>query len=507
MKNLTKYLYIIFFLTSTIHIYAQTVRIMPLGDSITHGYPSGYRNYLWYKLQDAKYDVDFVGSQNDGYLVTPHFDSDHEGYGGYKTYEIADIVYRLLEDNQPDIILLHIGSNDVSPTQGIDSSSVAGLEDILNQIDYYEKDYNHPIKIILASIINRQEYHQTVTDFNINLRSMANKRISNGDLITLVNMEDDAGLITSDFGDATHPNDSGYYKMANVWFPTLTDILNSIIIHPRMMADVNGDGMADAIGFTEKGVSVALSNGSSFDSTSLWIENFGYNQGWETDKSLRKMIDVNGDGMDDIVGFGNNGVSVALSNGSGFDPASLWLNDFGYNQGWRKNSSLRILADVNGDGKADIVGFGNNGVSVALSDGNSFVNAQRWVNDFGYNQGWRNDKGLRFMSDVNGDGKADIVGFGNNGVSVALSDGNSFINAARWVNDFGYNQGWENIKHIRLTADINGDGSKDIIGFGNTGISVSKSSGINFSNASLWLNDFGYNQGWKVDFTPYQEQQ
>ena len=236
MKNLILNLYIkkefsIIILTIflSINSYASSIRIMPLGDSITHGYPSGYRNYLWYKLQNAQYNVDFIGSQNNGYLVTPYFDSDHEGYGGWKTYEIAEIVYRLLEDNQPDVILLHIGSNDASPSQMVDSSSVVGLEQILNQIDAYEYDYAHPIKIILAAIINRKFYHKTVTDYNRNLRAMANERILSGDDITLVDMENDAALKASDFKDLTHPNDSGYLKMSNVWFNALDDILPELI--------------------------------------------------------------------------------------------------------------------------------------------------------------------------------------------------------------------------------------------------------------------------------------
>ncbi len=275
----------------------------------------------------------------------------------------------------------------------------------------------------------------------------------------------------------------------------------------RVLADVNGDGMADIVAFGNKGISVALSTGSSFGRASLWVNDFGYNQGWRNDKGLRFMSDVNGDGKDDIVGFGNNGVSVALSNGNSFVNAQRWMNDFGYNQGWRNNKGLRYMSDVNGDGKADIVGFGNNGVSVALSNGTSFMNARRWVNDFGYNQGWRNEKDVRLMSDVNGDGKNDIVGFGNNGVSVALSSGNSFTGTSRWLSDFGYNQGWRNYKHYRLTANVDGDGSADIVGFGEDGVKVSVSTGSDFESASLWLNDFGYEQGLEVDFSPYQVQQ
>ena len=41
------------------------------------------------------------------------------------------------------------------------------------------------------------------------------------------------------------------------------------------------------------------------------------------------------------------------------------------------------------------------------------------------------DKHLRFLTDVNGDGKADIVGFGDDAVQVALSDGQEFTYTLR----------------------------------------------------------------------------
>ena len=281
--------------------------------------------------------------------------------------------------------------------------------------------------MILARIISLQNTTSGpawVASFNNNLDQMVQNR---NDDVYVVDMENGAGINYSQdmMPDGIHPNDNGYAKMATVWYDALQNVLLDTT-HPRMLSDVNGDDMEDIIGFGTKGVSVALSNGSGFDSASLWLNNFGYDQGWTSDKTLRKMGDVNGDGLADVVGFGTTGVFVALSNGSGFDDASLWLADFGYDQGWRLDKGIRVLADVNGDNKADIVAFGNNGVSVALSNGSDFNNAQRWVDDFGYNQGWRNDKGLRMLADVNGDNKADIVAFGNAGVSVALSGGKQF---------------------------------------------------------------------------------
>jgi hypothetical protein len=67
----------------------------------------------------------------------------------------------------------------------------------------------------------------------------------------------------------------------------------------------------------------------------------------------------------DIVGFGNAGTWVSVANPSGgFDPARLVTSAFGaQSAGWsRQDAYPRVLGDFNGDGRADVVGFGNAGV-------------------------------------------------------------------------------------------------------------------------------------------------
>jgi hypothetical protein len=44
------------------------------------------------------------------------------------------------------------------------------------------------------------------------------------------------------------------------------------------------------------------------------------------------------------------------------------------------------------------------------------------------------------MADVNGDNKADIIGFGNNAVYVSLSTGSSFQNGIIWNTGFSQNK-------------------------------------------------------------------
>src|SRR5690606_8220030 len=171
--------------------------------------------------------------------------------------------------------------------------------------------------------------------------------------------------------------------------------------HPRMMADVNGDGRDDIVGFGNTGVYVATSKGTSFNAPTMWSTRYGYTtEGWRVDRHPRYMADVNGDGRADIVGFSNSGVQVATSTGSTFNAASYWSTAYGYNAGWRVNMHPRMMADVNGDGRDDVVGFAAGGVYVSTSTGTAFSAPKLWVAQFGYTAGgWRVENHPRMMAD------------------------------------------------------------------------------------------------------------
>ena len=133
------------------------LRIMPVGDSITAGYTNattwtipftfGYRGPLYTKLTDAGYDFQFVGTSGEPWnypfgaafgiptviqgpdLRTVGQDN-HRGYGGATTSQILNggvvggstnpfpgIVGMLNADN-PDIVLLMIGTNGIADAMG-----------------------------------------------------------------------------------------------------------------------------------------------------------------------------------------------------------------------------------------------------------------------------------------------------------------------------------------------------------------------------------------------------
>ncbi|MET0343193.1 MAG: VCBS repeat-containing protein, partial [Polyangiales bacterium] len=272
--------------------------------------------------------------------------------------------------------------------------------------------------------------------------------------------------------------------------------------------DVTGDGRADVGGVGEDGVWVAPANGASFSPLRFWLPwafaASGGAGGWEVSKHPRFLADVNADGRKDIVGFGNDAVWVSLSTGTGFTPPRAWLwGSFGYNAGgWRVERHPRYLADVNADGRADVVGFGNDAVWVSLSTGAGFTPPRAWVANYGYNAGsWRVAHHPRFLADVNGDRRADVVGFGNAGVYVSIALATRFAEPALWIGNFGYDAGgWRVEKHPRYLADVNGDGRQDVVGFGDAGVWVSRSTGTGFTAASRWIGNFGYDAGgWRVN--------
>ncbi|EGX58204.1 hypothetical protein SZN_19006 [Streptomyces zinciresistens K42] len=196
--------------------------------------------------------------------------------------------------------------------------------------------------------------------------------------------------------------------------------------HPRFVVDTTGDGRADIVGCHDDGVWISLQDGDGTFAEPLYVlDDFGTDQGWTSvQEHPRFLVRAVGDGELDVIGFGPQGVVVSRGRGDGtFEPPQLVLNDFGQAQGWTGGKHLRFLADVTGDGNPDIVGFGDEGVWVAHNRGDGrFDQAQLVCRGFGYGDdagAWRVDRHPRFLADVTGDGRVDIVGFGGPGVYVA----------------------------------------------------------------------------------------
>jgi hypothetical protein len=158
--------------------------------------------------------------------------------------------------------------------------------------------------------------------------------------------------------------------------------------------------------------------------------------GWTSfDKYPRQVADVNGDGRADIVGFGDNFVFTSLGQVDGtFSGLIVASNDFNVNGGgWTSfNQYPRQVADVNGDGRADIVGFGNDFVFTSLGQADGTFSGLIVAHEnFSVGDTWVSfDRYPRQVADVNGDGRADIVGFASDAVYVSLGQTNGTFGQA-----------------------------------------------------------------------------
>jgi hypothetical protein len=281
------------------------------------------------------------------------------------------------------------------------------------------------------------------------------------------------------------------------------------------LGDVNGDGYADACIRLADGVHCALNTADgAFASASLYSAAFA-DPAWQADAygSTIQLGDVNGDGKADVCGRRSDGIVCATANadGTGFADAHLWSagTNFSDGDGWAVSAayygSVR-LADVNGDGYADVCGRSAAGIVCALNNkAGAFGAASPWSTDFA-DPGWQ---GASYGStiqfgDVDGDGKADVCGRGPAGVQCATANasGTGFTDTHPWSlrNDFSDAGGWgaaaSHYGSIRL-ADVDGDGRADLCGRSDNGVvcAISNSGGF---DAALALMPGGYTDasGW-----------
>ncbi|MFK4066313.1 FG-GAP-like repeat-containing protein [Streptomyces sp. NPDC029674] len=257
--------------------------------------------------------------------------------------------------------------------------------------------------------------------------------------------------------------------------------------HPRFLADTTGSGRLDIVGCHDDGVWISLQDEDGTFAPlgdEPVLKAFGHSEdagAWLTGKHPRFLTDTTGNGRLDIVGCHGDGVWVSLQNEDGtFEEPLFVLDDFGTDQGWKSvEEHPRFLVAAATGEAVDIVGFGPQGVVVSRGRGDgTFEPAKLVLNDYGNAQGWTSKKHLRLLADVTGDGTPDIVGFGDEGVWVSHNRGDGTFEQAQLVcRGFGYSNdagAWRVGHHPRFLADITGDGRPDIVGFGGPGVYVAR---------------------------------
>ncbi|MEU3752397.1 FG-GAP-like repeat-containing protein [Streptomyces olivoreticuli] len=421
--------------------------VMPLGDSITHGAGSsngaGYRAELWNRLVPHTDNLDFVGSQRNGKLPDP----DHEGHWGWKIDGLSAHIGSWLPAAKPNVVLLHIGTNDMHDNYQVDTAPQR-LGGLIDKITSAAPD----MTVLVSSLVPSADTgtQRRIERFNAVVPQLVSERQSKGLHVGYVDM---SAVTTRDLADDLHPKDSGYVKMADAFYGGVARVATDGWIRQQVdiktslgdyRVDINGDGKADYL--------VVHDNGS----VDAWINNGGTNHGGWTEQGTFatgvgqpgdkvRFADINGDGKADYLIVHDNGSVDAWINNGGTNHGG-WTEQGTFATGVGEPGSKVRFADINGDGKADYLTLQDDGV----------VNA--WINNGGTGHGGWTENGtfatgvgqpgdkVRF-ADVNGDGKADYLVIHDDGVIDA------------WINNGGTGHGgWT--ENGTLATGVGEPGSK-----------------------------------------------
>ncbi|KAL4932389.1 SGNH/GDSL hydrolase family protein [Aspergillus undulatus] len=189
------------------------LRVMPLGASITVGYQSsdgtGYRKVLREQLRYAGWEVDMVGALANGTMK----DNQNEGHFGKTIDEVANAAVDSAP-MQPNVILINVGTND-----GLQNVHIKGAGDRIDSLmdDLFSRIPN--TTIILSTLIPNTQIQRVVERLSTEYRNVVARRRAAGDRVVLAEM---AYFVDSNtLVDGTHPNDTGYKRMASVWWAAI----------------------------------------------------------------------------------------------------------------------------------------------------------------------------------------------------------------------------------------------------------------------------------------------
>ncbi|CAL9280852.1 ricin-type beta-trefoil lectin domain protein [Streptomyces sp. SudanB182_2057] len=304
------------------------LRLMPLGDSITWGVGSstgnGYRGPLWNKLAADGHPLDFVGTGRNGSMPDP----DNEGHSGYRVDQIAALADAALTRYRPNVVTLHIGTNDLQGASEADTA-IARLRSLVGQVTADVPDATVLVASLVVSTSPSEErlrgaYNQAVS------RIVGDARAA-GKHVAYVDM---SGLTTADLADSLHPNDAGYQKMADAFHRGIQSADSAgWLRNPAPAPSLVRSGIAG------KCLDVNGAVGADGTAVQIWSCGNGADQLWSayTDGTLRSL----GKCLDAAGGSTANGTKVQIWSCHG-GANQVWQP---YNGGYRNPASGRCLDD------------------------------------------------------------------------------------------------------------------------------------------------------------------
>ncbi len=164
------------------------------------------------------------------------------------------------------------------------------------------------------------------------------------------------------------------------------------------LADIDGDGRADACARTSGALLCAKSTGHGFAPPRVWLTGID-------PRATIELADVSGGGRADACLVSPRDVTCALSTGDEFVAPHKWIE--------LPLHGVRF-GDLNGDGRSDLCMTTREGVACALSNGHAFTRATTWLTS-------EEEPKMIALADVNGDHRTDLCVPTTHGVSCGMA--------------------------------------------------------------------------------------
>ncbi len=216
--------------------------VLPLGDSITWGYLSpfastngGYRVELFKQAVLANKNITFVGSQTNGPDTVQNrpFPKSNEGHPGYTIETVGQhpgiagqITDSVISQNHPNIVLLMIGTNDVSLNIDLPNAP-SRLGKLIDEIVA-----GAPTALVVVSNIlpfADATLNQTALTYNAAIPAVVDARAAEGNHVVFFDsytaFSKNPNFATSLMSDSIHPNDAGYAVMGQAFYDKISAVL------------------------------------------------------------------------------------------------------------------------------------------------------------------------------------------------------------------------------------------------------------------------------------------
>ncbi|WP_430789545.1 FG-GAP-like repeat-containing protein [Actinoplanes sp. G11-F43] len=459
-----------------------TLRVMPLGDSITagsHSVPNyvGYRGRLGDLVrQQARYRIDFVGSSTVSHAIA---DPQHEGHSSQTIAYLRDNIDGFMDAAQPDVVLLLAGINDLKYDRTATTADVVSrLDSLVNRIIFKRPNVTIVLSGLLAATPGVQAEIAVV---NAGARAIAEREVGEGNKVRYVEMP----VTAAQLADNLHPDNDGYRVMADTFFTALNRVVNDGWAHGPYHS-FNGDARADLVVHTDADLTVreAVPTGGFQPGGTSVSADWGQFHGLDLPGGRGELhyADFDGDGRTDLLVHDGTNVGVRLNDGAGgFGPATNVTSGYGRYHGLHVPDGLGQLyfADINGDGRADLVVHDGTNVNVRLNTGTGVFSGVVTTATTGYGRfhGLHVPDGLGrlYFADFDGDGRDDLIVHNGTTVDVRINNG-----AGRFGTETNVTSGYGRYHGLRMAnglgrlyfADYDGDGRDDLVVHDGTNVNV-----------------------------------